>query len=122
MYTPQQLLNAAEAIEPILPQLLNQADAAHIKEQLELARLGKDSTQIWQLLDQYPQTQRWRNQYFDPSMIRVRSSSQLAGEMVAQPSGLIYACPHCDYRDVVFLIGMEPEPCPKHPDAILQRL
>ena len=122
MYTSQQILDAAEIISPILPQLLDQADAVNVQAQLELSILGKDIGQIWQILDQYPQTQRWRDKYFDPSLIRVRSSSSLAGEMVAQPSGLIYACPHCDYRDVIFRIGMDPAPCPKHPDAILKRL
>lgn len=122
MYTPQQILDAAEIISPILPQLLDQVDAVNVQAQLELAILGKDIAQIWQILDQYPQTQRWRDKYFDPSLIRVRSSSNLTGDMVAQPSGLIYACPHCDHRDVIFRIGMDPDPCPKHPDTTLQRL
>jgi hypothetical protein len=122
MYTPQEILDAAEIISPILPQLLDQADAVNVQAQLELAILGKDITQIWKILDQYPQTQRWRDKYFDPTLIRVRSNSNLAGDMVAKPSGLIYACPHCDYRDVIFRIGMDLIPCLKHPDATLQRL
>jgi hypothetical protein len=122
MYTPQEILNAAAIISPILPQLLNSSDAVKVQEQLDLAIVGKDIEQIWQILDQYPQTQRWRNKHFDPSLIRVRSGSNLKGDMVAQASGLIYACPHCDYRDVVFLLGMEPDPCPRHPDVTLQRL
>lgn len=122
MYTPQEILDIATIIYPILPKLLAQSDTVKIQEQLELAISGKDIAQIWRILDQYPQTQRWRDKYFDPSLIRVRSSSNLAGDMVAQPSGLIYACPHCDYRDIVFLLGMDPDPCPKHPDATLQRL
>jgi hypothetical protein len=76
-------------------------------------------TKIWETLDQFPQTQRWRDRYFDPTVRRTRS--QLAGDMVPQPSGIIYACPHCDYRDVVFLLGMTPDPCPNHhhPEAML---
>lgn len=122
MYTPQEILDAAEIIYPILPQLLDPPNTDKVQKQLELAISGKDIPQIWQILGQYPQIQRWRDKYFDPSMIRVRSSSNLAGDMVAQPSGLIYVCPHCDYRDVIFLLGMDPDPCPKHPDATLQRL
>jgi len=122
MYTPQEILDAAEIIYPILPQLLDQSNTVKLQEQLELAISGKNIAQIWQILDQYPQTQRWRDKYFAPSLIHVRSSSNLAGNMVAQPSGLIYTCPHCDYRDVVFLLGMDADPCPSHPDANLQRL
>lgn len=122
MYTPQQILDAAAVIYPILPKLLDPSDAVKVQEQLELAVSSKEIAQIWQLLDQYPQTQRWRDKYFAPSLISVRSSSQLAGNIVAQPSGLIYTCSHCDYCDVVFLLGMDPDPCPSHPDATLQRL
>ncbi|NJN32408.1 MAG: hypothetical protein HC824_19770 [Synechococcales cyanobacterium RM1_1_8] len=121
MYSSQQVLDAAEVIYPVLPQLLDEPKAAQVQGQLETALFGKDIVTILDTLDQYPQTQRWFAKYTVVSMIH-RSGSQLHGDMVAQPSGLIYACPHCDYRDPVFLLGMDPDPCPKHPDAVLQRL
>jgi hypothetical protein len=120
MYDPKQILNAAELIQPVLPLLLDPATAGKTQAQLEASRLAKDVAKIWETLDQFPQTQRWRTKYLDKDATRV--SSKLDGEMVAEPSGLIYACPHCNYRDVVFLLGMDPEPCPNHPTAILQRL
>ena len=123
MYTPQQILNTAKAIQSVLPQLLDPAAASAMQAQLEPLLLNQDIAKIWETLDQFPQTQRWRTKYLNQEIATAtRSGSQLAGDMVAQPSGLIYACPHCDYRDVVFLLGMAPDPCPDHPDALLHRV
>jgi hypothetical protein len=115
MYTPEQILQAAQRIQPVLPQLLEPAIATQVAADLQPLLQHQDLNQIWLLLDQHPQTQRWRDQYL--SLIELRSG--LAGDMVAQPSGLIYACPHCNYRDVIFRVGMDPEPCPQHPTATL---
>lgn len=121
-YDPQQILNAAKAILPALPQLLDPATARAMKAQLETLLFDQNIAKIWETLDQSPQTQNWRTKYLNQEKITVtRSSSQLAGDMVPQP-GIIYACPNCDYRDVVFLLGMDPDPCPNHPDAVLRRL
>jgi hypothetical protein len=120
MYTPDQILQAAQLIQPVLPQLLDPAIASGMAADLQSLLQRQDIDQIWHLLNQYPQTQRWRNQYLDPDLIRMRSN--LKGDMVPRPSGLIYACPHCDYRDTIFLVGMDPDPCPKHPTAALTRL
>ena len=121
MYTPQEILNAAKAILPVLPKLLDEPTANQLQAQLNTHLAAQDIAKIWETLDRSPQTQRWRSKYLNQE-IATRSGSQLAGDMVAQPSGLIYACPHCDYRDVVFLLGMDPDPCPEHPDAVLHRV
>jgi len=121
MYEPEEILNAAEVIFPILPKLLDATTAAQLQQQLQQFIITQDIESIWQALDQYPQTRHWRSKYLEQSVAN-RSGSQLDGDMVAQPSGLIYACPHCDYRDVVFFIGMNPDSCPNHPDAVLYRI
>ena len=120
MYTSQEILEAATAILPVLPKLLDEPTATQVKAQLNTHLASQDIAQIWATLDQSPQTQRWRDRYFGPTT--KGGYSPLAGDMVVQASGLIYACPHCNYRDVVFFVGMNPDPCPNHPDAVLYRL
>lgn len=120
MYTPQEILDAATAILPVLPKLLDEPTATQVQAQLNTHLASQDIAQIWATLELSPQTQRWRDRYFEPATSR--RYSPLAGDMVVQPSGLIYACPHCNYRDVVFFTGMDPDPCPNHPDAVLYRV
>lgn len=123
MYTPQEILEAAKAISPALPKLLDEPTATQLQAQLNTHVAAQDIANIWETLERSPQTQRWRDKFLEAKEFnQSRSGSQLAGDMVAQPSGLIYACPHCDYRDVIFLLGMDPDPCPAHPDAVLYRV
>ncbi|TVQ20810.1 MAG: hypothetical protein EA367_07400 [Leptolyngbya sp. DLM2.Bin15] len=129
MYTPQEILGAAKAILPVLPKLLDEPTANQLQAQLNTYLAAQDIAKIWETLEQTPQTQHWRDKFFEAkelnksrSVSQLAGNSQLGGDMVAQPSGLIYACPHCDYRDVIFLLGMDPDPCPDHPDAVLHRV
>ena len=129
MYTPQEILGAAKAILPVLPQLLDKPTANQLQAQLNTYLAAQDIAKIWETLERTPQTQHWRDKFFDAkelnksrSVSQLAGNSQLGGDMVAHPSGLIYACPHCDYRDVIFLLGMDPDPCPDHPDAVLHRV
>ncbi|WP_008307986.1 hypothetical protein [Leptolyngbya sp. PCC 6406] len=121
MYTSEEILDAAKAILPALPKLLDEPTATQLQAQLNIHLAAQDIDQLWATLERSPQTQRWRSKYLNQVKVK-GSGSQLAGDMVAQPSSLIYACPHCDYRDVIFLLGMDPDPCPDHPAAVLQRL
>jgi hypothetical protein len=123
MYSPEQILNAAKSIYPLLPKLLDEPTSTHIQATLKPLIESEDTDQIWDVLDQYPQTEHYRSQYFKFEDIpKTRSNSQLPGDQAAERSTLIYACPNCDYRTPIFFLGMTPEPCKNHPDAELFRV
>jgi len=121
LYKQEDILKAAEVISPALPKLLDATTATQLQQQLQELITTQNIPSIWEALEQHSQTQQWLSKYLGQS-VASRSGSQLAGDMVAQPSGLIFACPHCDYRDVIFLLGMDPEPCPDHPESSLKSL
>lgn len=125
MYSPEQILEAAKAVQPVLHKLLSEPRATEMQSSLQSFIQSKDIDQIWDSLDQYPQTKQWRIQYLkavNSSKTRSNSqllgNSQLPGDVTAQ-SGMIFACPLCDYRYAIFFQGMELTSCDKHPDTEL---
>lgn len=120
MYTSAQIIETAKLISPALPKLLSSSDASKVQDELQSLIAVQDFSQIWKILSQYPQTHRWCSRYLRNNS--TRSGSRLLGNKVADPSSLIYACAHCDYRDVIFFLGMTPERCPKHPKDALFRV
>jgi hypothetical protein len=120
MLTSQQIIQIAQSLQPQLTTLLPAETAMTVNQQLTVLLAQFDDGQpveeqiLILLNDQEP-----LRPYLIP---RTSKNSNLPGNRVARPSSLIYKCPECDYTDAVPQQGMKPDPCPKHPQAVLQQI
>jgi hypothetical protein len=122
------ILDAAQAIKPILPDLLDPEKAAQVDRQLQIlltqAEAGQSiETQIIDTLRPHESTQTWMRQYLNgeaPEEI-MRSIVGLAGNMSAQPRKPEYQCPKCNTTKAELPQGRIPK-CDNHPNETLQRI
>jgi hypothetical protein len=122
------ILAAAQAIKPILPELLDPQIAVQVDRQLQILLTQAESgqsieTQIIDTLRPHESTQTWMRQYLNgeaPEEI-MRSIVGLAGNMSAQPRKPEYQCPECNTTKAELPQGRIPK-CDNHPNATLQRI
>jgi hypothetical protein len=123
MFTNDQILEAAQMLRPILPQLLDSESAQSVD--LQLAQLLNqtdldENTQVDRILDlvgYYPATKSWLDEFL--KTVQTRGYSGLQGNAAPSPATTTFKCPYCDYTDTVPQVGMIPEPCPNHPNVSL---
>jgi hypothetical protein len=124
MYSPEQILSAAEAVYPFLPKLIDESTAADMQATLQPLIESQDIVQIWDTLNQHPQTKDFLIQYhnhIEKTKTEIQFS-QIPGDQEPESSLMIYACPYCNHRATIFFFATPPTPCDQHPDAVLQRI
>ena len=119
---------AAQAIRPVLPELLDPETAAEIDRKLQTlltqTEIGQTiNNQVTEILCEHETTQTWMRRYLKgetPADI-TRSIVNLAGNMDAQPRKPAYQCPECNATKAELPQGRIPK-CDAHPHATLQRI
>jgi len=123
MFTPEEILQIAQAIQPRLQELLPSDIAETIDRQLtdHLAQANAGESVAQEILDLL-NTQEALRPYLGIAIETAipKHYEPLGGEPPPFASSLTYKCPECDYTDTIPQQGMTPEPCPDHPNAILQ--
>jgi hypothetical protein len=120
MFTPKQILEIAESLQPKLYDLLPSDIAESIDQQLTAliikANNGEPVAQtILELLNQHSDLHPYltddTQKQFNP----------LAGDGTARPRKPAYQCPECNITKAELPQGRIPK-CDAHPEAILQRI
>ena len=119
---------AAQAIRPVLPELLDSETATEIDRKLQTLLTQTETgqtinNQITEILCEHETTQTWMRRYLKgetPADI-TRSIVNLAGNMDAQPRKPAYQCPECNATKAELPQGRIPK-CDAHPHATLQRI
>jgi hypothetical protein len=123
MFTNAQILEAAQTLRPILPQLLDAESAQSVDHQLtQLLNQTEldENTQVDCILDiveHHPETKSWLDDFLQT--VQTRGYSGLQGNAAPSPATTTFKCPYCDHTDTVPQSGMIPEPCPNHPTVAL---
>jgi hypothetical protein len=120
MLTTQQIIQIAQTLQPQLSNLLRAETATTVDRQLTtLLKQFEQGQPVEEQVLLLLHAQEPLRPYLTPN---TNKSFNLPGNRVAQPSSLIYKCSECNYTDNVAQQGMKPDPCPDHPNAVLQKL
>jgi ssDNA-binding Zn-finger/Zn-ribbon topoisomerase 1 len=119
---------AAQAIRPVLPELLDPETAAEIDRKLQILLTQTEieqtiNNQITEILREHETTQTWMRHYLKgetPEEI-TRAIVGLAGNMDAHSRKPEYQCPKCNTTKAELPQGRIPK-CDAHPNATLQRI
>jgi hypothetical protein len=120
MFTPKQILEIAESLQPRLYDLLPSNIAEPIDQQLTALIIKANNGEpvapkIFELLNQQPDL---RPYFTDDTH---KQFNPLAGDGTARPRKPVYQCPECNTTKSELPQGRIPK-CDAHPEAILQRI